>query len=204
MSETLINALVKAQQKVNDAVQDSNNPFFKSDYASLKSVLETVKPVFNAEGIYIQQVAHENESGVSVETIFMGHGGSVSSGKVPMPAPKNDPQGFGSALTYAKRYSLQMACGIATQKEDDDAEKAMKDVRGYAFKGIKGNDISFSVNATLYLKELRNMLNDPKNKDHQKLFNINVTEILKAQKSLDKESEDYSAYQQLRDLYSSD
>ena len=203
MSETLINALVKAQQKVNDAVQDSNNPFFKSDYASLKSVLETVKPVFNAEGIYIQQVAHENESGVSVETIFMGHGGSVSSGKVPMPAPKNDPQGFGSALTYAKRYSLQMACGIATQKEDDDAEKAMKDVRGFAFKGIKGNDISYSVNATLYLKELRKMLKDPENKDHQKLFNINVTEILKAQESLDKESEDYSAYQQLRDLYSS-
>ena len=204
MSETLINALVKAQQKVNDAVQDSNNPFFKSDYASLKSVLETVKPVFNAEGIYIQQVAHENESGVSVETIFMGHGGSVSSGRVPMPAPKNDPQGFGSALSYAKRYSLQMACGIATQKEDDDAEKAMKDVRGFAFKGIKGNDISYSVNATLYLKELRKMLKDPESQDHQKLFNINVTEILKAQESLDKESEDYSAYQQLRDLYSSD
>lgn len=204
MSETLINALVKAQQKVNDAVQDSSNPFFKSDYASLKSVLETVKPVFNEEGIYIQQVAHENESGVSVETIFMGHGGSVSSGRVPMPAPKNDPQGFGSALSYAKRYSLQMACGIATQKEDDDAEKAMKDVRGFAFKGIKGNDISYSVNATLYLKELRKMLKDPESKDHQKLFNINVTEILKAQGSLDKDSEDYSAYQQLRDLYSSD
>ena len=96
------------------------------------------------------------------------------------------------------------ACGIATQKEDDDAEKAMKDVRGFAFKGIKGNDISYSVNATLYLKELRKMLKDPENKDHQKLFNINVTEILKAQESLDKESEDYSAYQQLRDLYSSD
>lgn len=148
MTDDLVDALIKAQENVNDAVQDSSNPFFNSDYASLKSVLETVKPAFNAEGVYIQQVAHESESGVSVETIFMGHGGTLSSGKVAAPAPKNDPQGFGSALSYAKRYSLLLACGIATQKEDDDAEKAMRTVRQKSYAGAQKNMAPASAVAT--------------------------------------------------------
>ena len=203
MTDKLIEALVKAQQKVNDAVQDSSNPFFKSDYASLKSVLETVKPVFNEEGIYIQQVAHENEPGVSVETIFMGHGGSVSSGKVPMPAPKNDPQGFGSALSYAKRYSLQMACGIATQKEDDDAEKAMLGTKhGLSARAGKyklfqpdGETIIDHTNdANDFVDICRRHIGDPKKQGCQDIYASSKWMIKAAQKEArKKESKDVFA-----------
>ena len=109
MNETLISALVRAQQQIDHVVKDEENPFFKSGYATLKNVFDTVKPALNAEGIYIQQISHESENGMCVETVFMGYGGSVSSGKVFIPAPKNDPQAFGSALSYCKRYSLMMA-----------------------------------------------------------------------------------------------
>ena len=125
-TDTLINALVKAQQQIDHVVQDANNPFFKSDYASLKEVIDSVKKPLNENGILLQQVAHDCDNGVCIETIFHGHGGSLSTGKVKIPAAKQDPQAYGSALSYAKRYSLLMACGVATRKEDDDAEAAMQ------------------------------------------------------------------------------
>ena len=125
-TDTLINALVKAQQEIDHVVQDANNPFFKSDYASLKEVIDSVKKPLNSNGILLQQVSHDCENGVCVETVFHGHGGSLSTGKVTIPAAKQDPQAYGSALSYAKRYSLLMACGVATRKEDDDGEGAMQ------------------------------------------------------------------------------
>lgn len=125
-TDTLINALVKAQQEIDHVVQDANNPFFKSDYASLKEVIDSVKKPLNSNGILLQQVAHDCDNGVCVETVFHGHGGKLSTGKVTIPAAKQDPQAYGSALSYAKRYSLLMACGVATRKEDDDAEAAMQ------------------------------------------------------------------------------
>lgn len=125
-TDTLINALVKAQQEIDHVVQDANNPFFKSDYASLKEVIDSVKKPLNSNGILLQQVAHDCDTGVCIETVFHGHGGSLSTGKVTIPASKQDPQAYGSALSYAKRYSLLMACGVATRKEDDDAEGAMQ------------------------------------------------------------------------------
>ena len=125
-TDTLINALVKAQQEIDHVVQDANNPFFKSDYASLKEVIDSVKKPLNSNGILLQQVAHDIDNGVCIETVFHGHGGSLSTGKVTIPAAKQDPQAYGSAYSYAKRYSLLMACGVATRKEDDDAEAAMQ------------------------------------------------------------------------------
>ena len=125
-TDTLINALIKAQQEINHVIQDANNPFFKSDYASLKEVIDSVKKPLNDNGIYLQQHSHDCDVGVCIETTFYGHGGSISSGRVTIPAAKQDPQAYGSALSYAKRYSLLMACGVATTKEDDDAEAAMQ------------------------------------------------------------------------------
>ncbi len=125
-TDTLINALVKAHKEIDHVVKEANNPFFKSDYDSLKEVIDSVKKPLNDNWILLQQVAHDSDNGVCVETIFHGHGGSLSSGKVTIPAAKQDPQAYGSALSYAKRYSLLMACGVATRKEDDDAEAAMQ------------------------------------------------------------------------------
>ena len=70
---------------------------------------------------------------------YYGHGSSISSGTVYTPATKNDPHAFGSALSYAKRYSLMMACGLAS--EDDDGNKAVD-----SFKQKSTTELSLQVN----------------------------------------------------------
>ena len=124
MNDKLIAALIEAQKTITHASKDGKNPYFKSDYATLEEVITTVKPPLNNNGVMFQQVTHPSDIGVCVETVFYGHGGELRTGQFTVPADKRDPQGFGSALTYAKRYSLSMACGIGHQK-DDDAETAM-------------------------------------------------------------------------------
>ena len=121
--QELIIALIKAQSQINHATKDGTNPYFKSGYATLEQVITAVKKPLNDNGIYFQQESHDNELGASVETSFYGHGGIMSTGKITIPADRKDAQSFGSALTYAKRYSLSMACGIGHQ-EDDDANRA--------------------------------------------------------------------------------
>ena len=124
MNDKLIAALIEAQKTITHASKDGKNPYFKSDYATLEEVITTVKPPLNDNGVMFQQVTHPSDIGVCVETVFYGHGGELRTGGFHVPADKRDPQGYGSALTYAKRYSLSMACGIGHQK-DDDAETAM-------------------------------------------------------------------------------
>jgi hypothetical protein len=76
-------------------------------------------------GIAVYQETFEDSTGVTVETVFLHESGQViRSGKLHVPAAKQDPQGYGSALTYARRYSLMAACGIAP--EDDDGNAASK------------------------------------------------------------------------------
>jgi hypothetical protein len=79
----------------------------------------------NENGIMLMQKTHEVENGVMIETLFLHESGEeMSAGKLFMPATKMDAQGFGSALSYARRYSIMAACGIAP--EDDDANSAVK------------------------------------------------------------------------------
>ena len=122
---TLISALVKAQSEMSHAAFDQTNPHFKSKFASLKSVIDAVKPALNANGIAYVQRSVPMDHGIAVETVFHGHGEELRTGPVPVPIDRENAQGFGSALTYAKRYSLAMACGISAD-EDDDGNAAAK------------------------------------------------------------------------------
>lgn len=117
--QTLIEAFVKAQKMMTHAALDSNNPAFGSKYASLSSVLDAVKPALNANGIALIQKSVPTEAGISVETCFYGYGEELATGPVPVPIGKANAHGFGSALTYAKRYSLCLACGISAEEDDD-------------------------------------------------------------------------------------
>lgn len=123
--KAIATALVKAQKAFGPAIKTSTNPHFKSKYADLSACVEAVIESLNDNGIMLMQQCHESESGVIVETLFIHESGETfSAGKLHVPAAKQDPQGYGSALTYARRYSLIAACGIAP--EDDDGNAASK------------------------------------------------------------------------------
>ena len=120
----LIAALAKALPELEGAKKNKANPAFKSKYADLGAVIEAVEPI-KAHGLWYRQVTHESPDGVMIETIYIHESGeTLSAGMLFMPALKKDAQGFGSALSYARRYSLQTAFGLAT--EDDDGNAAAK------------------------------------------------------------------------------
>jgi hypothetical protein len=123
--KAIYSALVKAQRGFGPALKSSTNPHFRSKYADLAACIEAVIDSLNENGVMLMQVTHEAENGVMIETLFLHESGEqMSAGKLFMPATKFDAQGFGSALSYARRYSLLAACGIAP--EDDDANQAVK------------------------------------------------------------------------------
>lgn len=118
-------AFVKAQKGFSPALKTNTNPHFKSKYADLSACVEAVIDALNANGIAMIQQTSECDNGIIVETVFIHESGEMlSSGKLHVPADKQTPQGYGSALTYARRYSLMAACGIAP--EDDDGHAGSK------------------------------------------------------------------------------
>lgn len=119
----ITSAFVRAQKAFAPALKTSTNPHYKTRYADLAACIEAVIDALNAQGIALVQRTHDSDNGVAVETMFIHESGeTLSGGILHVPASKQDPQGYGSALTYARRYSLMAACGIAP--EDDDAQTA--------------------------------------------------------------------------------
>lgn len=115
-------ALVKAQKEFGPALKTSTNPHFRSRYADLSACVEAVIDALNNNGIYLMQLTDEHDGGVKVSTTFIHESGEqLSGGTLFMPASKHDAQGFGSALSYARRYSLMAACGIAPEEDDGNA-----------------------------------------------------------------------------------
>lgn len=125
--KNIATALVKAQKAFGPALKTSTNPHFKSRYADLSACVEAVIEGLNDNGIMLMQSCHESETGVTVETVFVHESGeTISAGRLHVPASKQDPQGYGSALTYARRYSLMAACGIAPEDDDGNASSQRK------------------------------------------------------------------------------
>ena len=126
--KNLAAAYVQAQAEIGAAIKGNTNPHFKSKYADLGAVMDAVKPTLAKYGLGFVQEVTEREGGVYVETVIVHKSGETyRTGKLPMPAPKQDPHGYGSAITYAKRYSLQAAFGVPS--EDDDGNKAADGVQ---------------------------------------------------------------------------
>jgi len=116
----LAEAMSKAQAAMTGAKKDSENPFFKSKYADLHAVLEAVKkPLSDNDLCVIQTIECDN-----IVTTLMHKSGQWIRGACPIINTKGDAQGMGSAITYARRYSLAAICGIAQM--DDDANDAVQ------------------------------------------------------------------------------
>lgn len=118
-------ALAKAQPKIEGATKDKTNPHFKSKYADLGSVAEAIAGPLAANGLSYVQTSHDREHAAAIETLILHTSGEwLGCGVVAVPVSKLDAQGFGSALTYARRYSLSAAFGVVP--EDDDGNQASK------------------------------------------------------------------------------
>jgi len=121
----LFTALTLAQAEMENASKDSANPFFKSKYADLNSVMGAIKPALAKHGLAFVQKSQHMDNAACVETIILHESGQeYPCGPVSVPVGKHDAQGYGSALTYARRYSLAAAFGVGA--EDDDGNAATK------------------------------------------------------------------------------
>lgn len=123
----LAKAIALSQLQVENASKSSVNPHFKSKYADLAEILNTVRPIFSANNIAIVQMPSFESGVASVETMLVHESGEFISSVCFSPVSKQDAQGVGSAITYLRRYSLAAMAGIA--QEDDDGNHAVAQPR---------------------------------------------------------------------------
>ena len=159
--KNLAASLCKAQAEMGGAVKDSKNPFFKSDYADLTSVIKAIKEPFANHGLSYTQFPTNDDGRIGVSTLLMHESGEYLEHSYTLPTTKADPQAAGSAITYARRYALQSIAGIPTA--DDDAESAMirnnqsknAVVSGDQAKEIKGLIEEHKVDVKVFLKHFK-------------------------------------------------
>jgi hypothetical protein len=117
-------SMCKAQSEMGGAHKGANNPFFKSKYANLGSVVQAVKEPFSNNGLSYVQFPINDGDKIGVETILMHDSGEWLMNSFTVKASKQDAQGAGSVITYCRRYGLQAIAGIPS--EDDDGNGASK------------------------------------------------------------------------------
>lgn len=115
----LLNEFTKAIGELKNPVKNAINPHFKNRYSTLDVVCDEIREKFYANGIAIIQIPQEIEGKLILKTQIIGYGEIIDLGNYPITAEKNTPQAIGSALTYARRYSLCSICGIASEEDDD-------------------------------------------------------------------------------------
>jgi hypothetical protein len=116
-------ALSKAQAENGTVSKDAKNPFYKNNYATLAQVWETVRPILTSHGLSVVQMPSHDENGYYVESMLIHSSGQWIKSKTYMKPVKDDPQGIGSLISYARRYALQSLVMVCP--DDDDGEAAM-------------------------------------------------------------------------------
>jgi hypothetical protein len=135
----LTEALSKAQGTLDHAKKDVKNEFFKSKYADLASVIDAAKKPLADNGLAVIQSTRITESGAIVLVTMLSHiSGEWVSSEYPVNPVKSDPQGYGSALTYARRYAFSAITGVAS--EDDDGNSASGNVPAKNAKTVYGTN----------------------------------------------------------------
>jgi len=220
MSDTsgLVKALLEAQKEAGHARAAAINPAFKSKYVPLEDLIDYVNPIFNKHGVWIQQKSHIEDGGICIETVFQGHGSSISSGMVFVVADKKSPQGYGSAMTYARRYSLSLATGVGGDKDDDgnkaqhswslqsaNASRAVPKPEQSAngrYKIKLGDTLIVSADTSEgFLEMCRQHLSKPEEKSCQDMFRDSLESIKAAHEAAIIDSSVSKAYATLRGLF---
>lgn len=122
-------ALAKAQAEIQNVAKDAKNPHFKSDYATLDAITDTVRPVFARHGLAVVQMPSYADGIVTVETLLTHSSGQWIRGATSAPIAKADPQGVGSACTYLRRYSLAAIAALAQTDDDGHAASSQPPAR---------------------------------------------------------------------------
>lgn len=115
----LATAMAKAQAEIKAALKDSKNPHFKSSYADLTSVWDACRGALTKNGISVIQIPNFEGDEVWLETMLLHASGDSIKGRYPLRPQQQTPQGYGSALTYARRYSLAAMVGVVADEDDD-------------------------------------------------------------------------------------
>lgn len=131
----LFAALAKAQGELEPAKKDSVNPHFKSSYANLHSAWQACRAALSKNGLCVVQTTDESPMGISAICVVttLGHSsGQWIRGTTYMPCSKPDAQGYGSALSYARRYALMAIAGVSSDDDDGNAAVDTKTVQASA------------------------------------------------------------------------
>lgn len=130
----MYNKLLKIQEEIGAIKKDATNPFYKSKYFDINSLLEQVKPILNKHGLILLQGLTNINGKLALETKLID---SISNPSMQEFAPEilyvcplpdiQDPQKIGSAITYFRRYALQSL--LALEAEDDDGQSASNTVK---------------------------------------------------------------------------
>lgn len=138
----LAGALAKAQGEMTGAKKASDNPFFKSKYADLGEVWDACRGPLSTHNLAVIQTTASDNQSVTIITTLAHSSGQWVRGRITMYPTKCDAQGFGSAITYGRRYGLSAITGVA--QVDDDGEAAM---------GRSGGKVSPSKTSPKFVKE---------------------------------------------------
>jgi hypothetical protein len=135
----LATALAKAQAEFEVAAENKSNPFFKSAYADLMSVVQASRPSLTKNGLSVMQIITDNDEGKWLTTKLMHTSGEWVQSKVRIVPPKNDVQSISSTITYMKRMCYVSLVGVVVGDEDDDGEASVATSRDTFAKGVALN-----------------------------------------------------------------
>ena len=128
-------ALSKAQGKFTAVAKSSDNPFFKSKYAALPDVVQAAAPILSEQGLALTQWIGHNEAGQDILTTYLLHStGQYLCDVMVLRLTKQDAQGLGSAVTYARRYSYMAVLGLVADEDDDGNAASAKSRSDHAAK----------------------------------------------------------------------
>lgn len=119
--KNLATALIQARREFSPVVKDGKNPHFKSTFPTLQSVHSSTDAALNNHGLAVVQFPTELQGFPALRTILLHESGETLEDTMLLNPVKNDPQGVGSALTYARRYALMAVLGIAAEDDDGNA-----------------------------------------------------------------------------------
>ena len=118
-NKNLFDDFKKFQEKV-DPSKDQTNPHYRNAYASFESCLNAIKPALHQHNFILVQSNNRDELGDYTETKFVHESGQELTTKVYLVLERENMQGVGSAITYAKRYGILTLAGIEPEEKDDD------------------------------------------------------------------------------------